>query len=166
MFFVHHNPTGWSFGGVVAFEVARVLRARSFSVKGVVLIDSPSPLVCAELNTDIIDYVLRNAKSIDPEFWELCKSQFSTNSKLLSEYQPSISKLDGPIIPIVFLRSIDGFNPPHLAVPAWLADRKDTESIVSGWDALSGSPVCTIDIPGNHFQPFDSEIASSFFLFL
>lgn len=145
----------------MAFEVARVLRARSFSVKGVILIDSPNPFIQTEMNTDIIDYVLNNTKSIDGEIRELCRAQFSMNSKLLGEYKPSLSE-DGLVIPAVFLRSVNGFNPPNLAVPEWLADRTNAKLITSGWDALSGSSVRTIDIPGNHFQPFESENASLF----
>jgi len=141
----------------VAFEVARVLLAGSFSVKGVVLIDSSSPFIRAELNTDIVDYVLGNTKSFDAGSRESCKSQFLKSSRLLSEYKPSLPA-EGLVIPVVFLRSTDAFNPPNLTdVPAWLANRTDAESVVSGWDALSGSPIRMIDIPGNHFQPFESE---------
>jgi thioesterase domain-containing protein len=64
----------------VAFEVARILRARSLSVKGVILIDSPSPFILTELNTNIIDYVLGNTKSVGAGLRELCKSQFSMSS--------------------------------------------------------------------------------------
>ena len=160
-----YDTSGWSFGGIAAFEVARTLRARSFAVIGVILIDTPCPNNRAELKMDVFDYVLRNTKSIDSEFRELCRSQFLMSSKLLGEYKPSAPK-DDLAMPIVFLRSIDGFNTSNLTdVPDWLANRDDVKSIVSGWDVLSGSTVEQIDIPGNHFQPFEAENVSPY-LFL
>jgi hypothetical protein len=130
-------------------------------VKGVILIDSPSPFIRTELNAAIIDYVLSNTKAVDPELRDLCKSQFSMSSKLLSEYKPSLSA-NGLVIPVVFLRSMDGFHPQNLVddVPPWITNRIDASSIVSGWDSLSSSSVRIIDIPGNHFQPFEPENVS------
>jgi hypothetical protein len=116
------------------------------------------------LDTHVIDYVLSNTKS-DPEYRELRKSQFLMSSRLLGGYKPSVSK-DGLVIPIVFLRSVDEFNPPNLTdVPDWLTNRTDAKLTVSGWDALSGSLVRVIDIPGNHFQPFESGNVRSVFPF-
>lgn len=157
LYYIAHDSAGWSFGGVVAFEVARVLRALSLSVKGVILIDSSSPFICTELNADVINHVLDNIKSVDARSRDLCQLQFSMSSRLLSEYKPSLPE-EGLAIPIVFLRSMGGFNPPNLTdVPTWLANRTNADSVISGWDALSGSPIRVIDIPGNHFQPFESE---------
>lgn len=50
---------GWSFGGVVAFEAARVLQAEGHAVAGVVLIDSPPPFNHKPLSTAIINDVVR-----------------------------------------------------------------------------------------------------------
>lgn len=32
-----------------------------------------------------------------------------------------------------------------------------------GWEGLAGSKVPVIDIPGNHFEPFDQKNVSTFF---
>jgi pimeloyl-ACP methyl ester carboxylesterase len=50
---------GWSFGGVVAFEAARVLMAGGYAVAGVVLIDSPPPIDHKPLSANIIDAVTK-----------------------------------------------------------------------------------------------------------
>jgi hypothetical protein len=57
---------------------------------------------------------------------------------------------------------MDGFHPQNLVddVPPWITNRIDASSIVSGWDSLSSSSVRIIDIPGNHFQPFEPENVS------
>src|SRR6266481_8723975 len=50
---------GWSFGGIIAFEVARYLLKLDVPVKGVVLIDSPSPLNHVPLSDALIDSIAK-----------------------------------------------------------------------------------------------------------
>ncbi len=151
---------GWSFGGVVAFELAKILQTRSYSVKGVILIDSPDPFNPVPLSSELIDYVLSTVYNINPQAQQLCKSHFTTSSQLLTEYNPHNLK-HSVAIPIVFLWSREGFNPPYVAnVPIWLSDRSCTRSPTLGWMVLSGSSIQTIEIPGNHFSAFDSHNVS------
>jgi len=127
-------------------------------VKGIIFIDTPNPFTHAPLTLDLIDYVLDSAKDVDPEIRMLCRSQFVMTARLLSEYAPtkSCGRLSA-----VFLRSEDGFNPPNIVdLPAWLVDRTDPSIITGGWNFLCGFPVTRIDIPGNHFQPFELKNAS------
>ena len=49
---------GWSFGGVVAYEAARVLQAQGHAVAGVLLIDSPPPMNHKPLSAAIINDVV------------------------------------------------------------------------------------------------------------
>lgn len=56
---------GWSFGGVVAFEAARVLQAEGHAIAGVVLIDSPPPINHKPLSAAIINDVVRGAERVN-----------------------------------------------------------------------------------------------------
>ncbi|KAF9483554.1 ketoacyl-synt-domain-containing protein [Pholiota conissans] len=145
---------GWSFGGVVAFDIARQLRARHVKVKGVILIDSPDPLAHVPLSRSLIDRVL-GGENLDAASRKLCKTQFAMNAQLLSNYSPpEISKHDCP--PLVFLRSTEPYNTPGIEdSPSWLSNRTDPNHITRGWNIISkGQLIKTLDIPGNHFEPF------------
>ena len=138
----------------------RTLQARSHPVKGVILIDSPDPFDTVPLSPEVINYVLSAIHDVSPQAQKLCKSQFMTNSQLLTKYNPHDVQLSGTI-PIVFLRSKEGFNPPNVdIVPKWLSNRSCTRSLTSGWTVLSGLSIQMIDIPGNHFSAFDSHNVS------
>ncbi|KAG9227264.1 hypothetical protein CCMSSC00406_0004197 [Pleurotus cornucopiae] len=146
---------GWSFGGVLAYEIARQINARCPSkVLGILLIDSPGPIAHVPLSDSLIDSVvgLETSKS-KSTLARLVKRQFQTNSRMLGRYDPLAS--NAPCPPIALLRSSEGFNPPGVAdVPIWLADRHNTELATEGWRTLSKDPIKVIDIPGNHFEPF------------
>ncbi|KAF9489009.1 hypothetical protein BDN71DRAFT_370071 [Pleurotus eryngii] len=146
---------GWSFGGVLAYEIARQINARCPSkVLGILLIDSPGPIAHVPLSDSLIDSVvgLETSKS-KSTLARLVKRQFQTNSRMLGRYDPLAS--NAPCPPIALLRSNEGFNPPGVAnVPIWLADRRNTELATEGWRTLSKDPIKVIDIPGNHFEPF------------
>nr|APH07628.1 PKS2 [Agaricomycetes sp.] len=148
---------GWSFGGVVAFEAARQLMCSGVSVKGVVLIDSPAPVNHVPLSGKLLDAVTKlEMTGSRHDVARFVKSQFSMNSRMLGQYKPSST--DGPFPRLVLLRCTESFNPPGVDdVPAWLADRGDLEKLVVAWEGLVGAPVKTLDVPGNHFQPFHSE---------
>ncbi|CAA7262768.1 unnamed protein product [Cyclocybe aegerita] len=151
---------GWSFGGVVAFEVAKTLHSRLVPVRGVILIDSPDPFTHISLPPSVIDAVLASSKNLDPEIKSLCKQQFTMNDKLLSKYDPYETRHYGPPPRLIFLRSTDGFKlSPHNQenVPSWLSDRSRVASMTHGWELLAGVPIKVLDIPGNHFQPFEPQ---------
>ncbi|KAJ6485560.1 putative polyketide synthase [Mycena sanguinolenta] len=146
---------GWSFGGVVAYEMALQLTSRGVHVKGILLIDCPSPIDHTPLSEALIDAVIelgaRTASS--SELTALVKKQFSMNARMLGKYVPHATASLCP--PLVLLRSSEGFNPSGIAdVPVWLADRSDPQTSVAGWQSLAHCSVKVLDIPGNHFKPF------------
>ncbi|KAG6872570.1 hypothetical protein C0995_008721 [Termitomyces sp. Mi166 len=144
---------GWSFGGVAAYEVARHLELLGRTTQGILLIDAPNPIGHVSLSDSVIDAVLKlDGRNITSEVGTLVKAQFSMNSRLLGEYKPESFLRDSP--PLVMLRSKEGFNPPHIQVPAWLSDRTRPEAATKGWELLSRSRVDVLDIPGHHFEPF------------
>ncbi|KAF8962959.1 polyketide beta-ketoacyl-synthase [Flammula alnicola] len=148
---------GWSFGGIVAFEVATQLLARSTIVKGVVLIDSPNPLAHVPLEPSLIDQVLDGVENLDSEVRKLCKAQFIMNGQLLSDYLPQKAQNQYPRL--VFLRCMEPYNPPNQNdIPSWLSNRTDPEYIIHGWKTISeGYMLETLDIPGHHFEPFNEQ---------
>ncbi|KAK7035442.1 polyketide beta-ketoacyl-synthase [Paramarasmius palmivorus] len=143
---------GWSFGGVVAFEAARQLMSAGHSVKGVVLIDSPSPVNHVPLSDTLIDAVVNlDSRAAKSDISRLVKQQFQMNSAMLGKYEPSQG---GSYPPLVLLRSSEGFKHQSVAVPTWLSDRTDARQAVAGWEKIVGSKVKVLDILGNHFEPF------------
>ncbi|KAG2147424.1 polyketide synthase [Suillus bovinus] len=147
---------GWSFGGVVAFEAAKRLLQNGIRVRGIVLIDAPCPGKHVPLSSSVIDHVTNShSQGIDPGTVSLIAEQFKESTRLLSFYKPSLEgKLE---IPIVLLRSSEGYAPPGLNVPDWLQHRGSDNAVVGEWEALARSPVKTWSIPGDHFAPFTPE---------
>ncbi|KAG1818621.1 putative polyketide synthase [Suillus subaureus] len=147
---------GWSFGGVVAFETAKRLAQNGVRVRGIVLIDSPCPGKHVPLSSSVIDHVtMSHSRGIDSGTISLVAEQFKESSRLLSVYKPSREgKLE---VPIVLLRSSEGYAPPGLDVPHWLQYRGSEGAVVGEWEALTRSPVKTWSIPGDHFAPFNPE---------
>ncbi|KAF8157842.1 polyketide beta-ketoacyl-synthase [Crassisporium funariophilum] len=142
---------GWSFGGVVAFEVAKQLRRMSFLVLGVILIDSPSPLNHVPMSSTLIDAIISIRIM---EIRKLCRIQFATNALLLGEYDPHETG-DGETPYLAFLWCMEGVSCNQVDVPAWLADRSNITSIINGWEVLSSAPIKIFGIPGHHFEVFD-----------
>ena len=147
--------TGWSFGGVVAYEVALQLAKRGINTKGIILIDAPNPIGHVPLSDTLIKTIAKYDRKTGPvEIGKLVQKQFAMNAQLLSAYDPHETK--GVCPPIGFLRSESGYAVEGVTdIPMWLADRSDSTNVVTGWSTLSSS-VKVWDIPGHHFQAFDN----------
>ena len=147
---------GWSFGGVVAFEIARSLQARSTIVKGLVLIDSPSPSSHVPLSLPLVDQVLSSQTNPNREPQKLCKTQFLQNAELLVNY--SADKIQAqPSLNLIFLKSSESYKSNNVDIPSWLSRRTDTAHHNHGWGSIAGGLIKTLDIPGNHFEAFSPE---------
>ncbi|OJA19511.1 hypothetical protein AZE42_03211 [Rhizopogon vesiculosus] len=148
---------GWSFGGILAFEIARRLVRHGRHVLGVILIDSPCPGKHVSLPTSVIEHITKShSRGCDSETMRLVEKQFRESSRLLSVYNPSLE--DDFKVPIVLLRSSGGFAPSGLNdIPDWLQHREEEDVVISEWEAFTHSTVKTWLIPGNHFEPFDAE---------
>lgn len=147
----------------MAFEAARQLIRTGFSVAGVVLIDSPTPMNHVPLSEALLDAVIKSESSTSRgDLAPYVKSQFTANSRMLGHYDPRATK--GPFPALTYLRSTEGVNLKSVQdIPSWLAERNDLNKLVEGWETLTGTRVKTFDIPGNHFQVFKSENVSIFF---
>jgi acyl carrier protein len=150
---------GWSFGGVVAFEVARQLLKEGIDAR-VVLIDSPSPVNHVPLPDSLLDSVINlDTHSSSSGIGRFVKAQFRLNSKVLGEYNPLPA--DGPFPLLVLLRSREDFQAPGISdIPTWLGNRSNARQAAVGWEGLTGCSISIRDIPGHHFQPFHPAHAS------
>ena len=175
---------GWSFGGVVAFATARILKAQGRHVKGLILIDSPPPLYHVPLSDCIIHAVTASQSGGDGRAADqmsdsrvstanvarkLVRRSFRTCAQLLHyfssacEAQHAENSLEKDTPRLVLLRSQDGWEPPPDSdgVPVeeyanpWLRDRHDRSLATKGWELLTGRLIECVDIPGNHFQVFE-----------
>ena len=156
---------GWSFGGVVAFEAARVLQAQGHAIAGVVLIDSPPPINHKPLSADIINDVVRGGgkgELVGDTIRSLIRKSFTSCARMLEIFNPEAATSTSRPAPQTFLlRSINSY---HLNTESdggefenpWLQDRSDPRTSIVGWEIVTGAKVPHADIPGNHFQAFDA----------
>ena len=64
----------------------------------------------------------------------------------------------------VMLRSKEGVklpSPYQAESTEWLADRRDSSKAVAGWEEVIGTQIPVLDIPGNHFEPFQPQNVSN-----
>lgn len=148
---------GWSFGGVAAFEIGRLMIKEGSDVRGVVLVDAPCPMDHVPLSAALLDNVLNQGSTSrsEAEAMRSIKEQFRKCSELLEGYSPSP---DGPYPRAAFLRSREGVKVESESMreklPVWLVDREEPETTTSGWETVLKNKVERWDVPGDHFQPF------------
>ena len=158
---------GYSFGGVVAFEMARLLSERGDClVRGVVLIDSPPPLDHIPLARVTVQAAMkakhahaaktrpREAARFHEAIGALAVRNNLRRAALLGQYRP---RRTGAMPRVVLLRSSQGFEAAGYALPEnkWLHDRRDVRTSSGAWEQLLGAKVKVLDIPGDHFTPFE-----------
>ena len=158
---------GWSFGGVVAFETARILIDTGHQVAGVVLIDSPPPVNHQPLSSRLIDAVTAGPRDVEGDkgglretIRELTRTSFAKSAAMLGAFEPKdASAMKKPMPRIILLRAKEGYRledgPSSEPENVWLQDRSDPRTGVAGWEGIVKSKVSVIDVPGNHFQLFD-----------
>lgn len=152
----HCSWSGWSFGGVVAFETARQLLRASVNVAGILLVDSPNPSTKSGLANDVIDSAFDGQDRIS----EMIRTQMRYSTRALVDYEPSQSPVEGTIVPMaIMLRCTDAFPLKSVLGESelFLADRTDRDTFVSGWEAVLGCEVSVFDIPGHHFEAFSPQ---------
>ncbi|KAK8066684.1 Orsellinic acid synthase [Apiospora hydei] len=149
-----HSPiilSGWSFGGVVAFEAARQLMADGFDVRGLILIDSPSPIDHEPLPNEVISQVIGGNVAL--------KEEFQFNASLLGDYRPTpLLSNSQTRLKTVMLRSEELFDTEILCGVQyeWLSSQVSRDAAVAAWEGLVGERVEVMPIPGNHFEPFSN----------
>ncbi|KAJ5170457.1 uncharacterized protein N7500_003240 [Penicillium coprophilum] len=141
---------GWSFGGVVAHEVAQQLQSQDYDTLGIILIDSPSPLNHEPLPSAVIDHILHPVHATSPRITE----QFAHHARFLADYRPSGSIPEDRVYGM--LHSQDCFDTTRLCGVKypWLEDANARIESLSNWQSVIGQELLVFDIPGNHFEPF------------
>lgn len=143
---------GHGFGGIVALETARKLAERGdCMVHGVVLIDAPPPIGYVPITKGVLEAAARDksmrlsrtplshASELGLAIEALSIQNCLRKEELLRQYASDAGRMPR----MIFLRSSE-------AVPA---DEPDTT--VSQWEKLIGNEIDVINIPGNHFTPFE-----------
>ena len=174
---------GYSFGGIVAFEIARLLlNSNSPGVAGLILIDAPPPLSHQPLSRKIIDAAMTrkhrqssfSAEDVrKPSGFEEAIAQLAIRNNLraaglLASYRPK-PLMKG--VETVLLRSKEGFSfdagegevQDHgTERNEWLCDRGDLSNAgIDEWEELVCGKVEVADIPGTRFEPFERENVES-----
>lgn len=157
---------GWSFGGVLAFEISRQLRRLGRVVRGVVLIDSPPPVDHQGLPQEIISYVVEKKQQasgprIVSEALKQARTKvdlnFQHHAMLLQNYHPE--PRIGDDVPCVMLKCsqvMDTETLCNVAYP-WLSDENFRTKSIEVWERLVGRQIPVLEVACNHFEVFDSE---------
>ena len=125
-----------------------------------ILIDSPHPDTTTGLPDSVIDAVLPSG---NPKL-EPIRDQMRLASTALVEFDHTSSPAHGVTLDnVVMLCCVDGYpvDPSETFGSArWLADRRNTSRVAEGWDVVLGRNITTLDISGNHFEPFKPQNVS------
>ncbi|TCD66000.1 Type I Iterative Polyketide synthase (PKS) [Steccherinum ochraceum] len=150
---------GWSVGGVLAFEVSRQLARVGISVAGLILIDSPCPQTKATLTDSVIDAVFSSKGKGPSKLRDLAKENIKALTRTLVAYDHTASPAHGLTVPrTIMLACNEGVSVQAIdsCSTRWLADRSDLSRMVFGWEKATGSRIPILEIPGNHFEVFES----------
>lgn len=145
--------------------MAQILRGLGFSVRGLVLIDSPYPKNHEPLPEDIVRFVLSRSvfkngvnknHGNDTGNNSHLLTEFKANATLLGKYSPPQVRCD---VKTVVLRSRDTFDSSGLCGVkyGWLESQIARTKAIKGWESIVGESVDVLDIPGHHFQAFDEQ---------
>ena len=153
---------GYSFGGVVAFELARQLLQKGRQVKGIVLIDSPYPVDHEPLPNAIISHITKSGSTNDSGSAgrQRVSAQFQANAALLGKYKPSPTRMNLP--KVIMLQSRETLDCERLCGVQypWISDQNTRAEAILAWEKLVRQEIPVLDIPGNHFEAFAPENVS------
>ncbi|KAH9896595.1 ketoacyl-synt-domain-containing protein [Cubamyces lactineus] len=170
----------WSFGGVVAFEMASHLSRAGIVIKGLVLIDSPSPQTKGLLPDGFIDTIMRRPLGSSSDNVHdahhgpsarrsTFTAQMRCASRALAAYIPPVSiQTQDARRRVVYMRATD---PAEVLLRdamkgldehsrAFFTDKANDEWTLCSWEEVLGATLQVLDIPGNHFSVFDRDNVS------
>ncbi|KAK4060472.1 uncharacterized protein Triagg1_10742 [Trichoderma aggressivum f. europaeum] len=164
---------GWSFGGVLAFEVSHQLLHQGIRVKGVILVDSPVPKSHEALPRQIISYILNqrrngsfnsNRVSANSEVAMRARasieSQFRRHADMLQCYNPKRNPHgDVPCVIIKCARNMDTMSLCGVEYP-FLGNSESRDQSNGEWENLTSQRIPVLDVNCNHFEVFDDVFAA------
>ncbi|KAI0634898.1 ketoacyl-synt-domain-containing protein [Trametes polyzona] len=166
---------GWSFGGVVAFELARHLAARRIRVKGLVLIDAPAPQTRSVLPDAVIDHLeqqLMEARSHRPQASDGGHprpppvhgfgDQMRAATRALVSYTPPLDET-ASCLSAVYLRASEPANAVLSCKGSEELDdrlrafftKQGDEWTIPSWEQALGQSITVLDVAGDHFNLFN-----------
>ncbi|KAM5346093.1 hypothetical protein ACJ41O_009098 [Fusarium nematophilum] len=150
---------GWSFGGVLAVEVSRQLRQRGNPPRGVILIDSPSPIGHEPLPEEVITRIVskypnQHGSGATAEARSCIEAQFRRHASLLHKYDPLPQEGDVRCIAIVCKRTMDTRVTCGVSYP-WLSDSSFRDESLKSWERLLGQEISILEVDCNHFEVFE-----------
>lgn len=162
--------TGWSFGGVLAYEVSRQLQSLGHKVKGLILVDSPPPVDHEPIPQEIVSYVVGSKSTSETTYVaeaskqarERLSKRFQYHATLLQNYHPEPRADNVPCVMLKCSRSMDTETLCNVAYP-WISDDEFRKNSVAQWEQLLGRSIPVLDIACNHFEVFDTDYVSFMF---
>ena len=159
--------SGWSFGGIVAYEVTKLLqREGRIPFLGLVLVDPPppggytNPRVAELLQRLFVKIFGANTvrqTKLGNAMHEIAASNAIRCADLMETYVPTST---GKPPRTAYLYAIDPVTTDFLAeegdehapYDAWLCERENRKLALGGWFELLGEDIKIIDLPGNHYN--------------
>lgn len=168
--------SGWSFGGIIAYEVAKLLqREGSVPVPGLLLCDPPPPN--GYTNPRVADLLHRlfakifgvqssRQNALGDALHKIAASNAIRCADLLADYTPTTA---GRPPKTAFLYAVDPVTTEFLAeegdehapYDAWLCERENRDLALGGWFELLGREINIIDLPGNHYNILERDKVES-----
>ncbi len=134
---------GWSFGGTVAYEMARQLRAAGARVEWLALLDSWSPRLCgasapvdAEVETLLAHDLGPAAEALGPQQRERLVAVYRAHLEALHRYRPE-PWLDESLFVTLFRAE------PAAGLP---------EAPANGWEEILLGDIEVCPVPGDHYS--------------
>jgi thioesterase domain-containing protein len=144
--------------------MVRQLMAKGFDVKGLVLVDSPSPIDHQPLPDDVISYAINlSDQKVVSVFkrHDAIRNEFQSNASLLGNYEavPLPRQTGRRSLPTVMLRSQRVLDTESLCGVRydWLSKQNARDASIADWEGLIGGHIEVLPIPGNHFEVFSPE---------
>lgn len=145
---------GWSFGGAVAFEMARQWRAEGRDVPGLLLIDAPAPLGHAEVDDETAQqWFLRDVRRVSPQApadiatLKPALRVFRAALRAGARYRPMPSDVDLLVLKAQQPAVAELLARPGAAQADW------------GWSALTTGYVRAQAVAGDHYGLLDAATA-------
>lgn len=136
---------GWSFGGVLAFEVAKLLLEQKENVLPVILIDSPAPYARKLPNHDYLekwffkDFGAR-LNELNIEQKEKLFNVFKMNVFALSNYKSIVTNIPVHIIKARLISMEELLNHPFVQEKDW------------GWSKITNNVMSCIELEADHYS--------------
>ncbi|RYN63884.1 hypothetical protein AA0119_g13195 [Alternaria tenuissima] len=140
---------GWSFGGLLALQLAQMIASDSaggFEVVGVILIDTSCPEKASYSSTVTNGPIVPFRDDVPDRMQEVVRASMVRNTEMLSQWEPPTWPQGYSKPPVLLLRAVEGI------------DAKKERSLKLGWELCQHDVIDSVEmVPGNHYSLFESE---------